>query len=119
MSSLTESASRAALLMMSRAPLAYGRRRLSAQAQYEMTWRSFQRFVAANCNAHRFDRMEQLIIGRRRQIMGIPFAPGSMETTQNFKGVLDALDQLQSLVQAAAAEAAMDSVIRGELNNGS
>lgn len=103
--------------MMSRAPLAYGRRRLSAQAQFEMTWRSFQRFVTANCNVHRCDRMEQLISGRRRQIMGLPFAPGSMETALDYKGVLEALDHLQSLVQAAAAAAAMDSVIQGALNN--
>jgi hypothetical protein len=48
----------------------------------------------------------------------LPFAPGSMETPHDYKGVLDALDQLQSLAQVAAAEAAMDSVIRGGISNG-
>jgi hypothetical protein len=41
-----------------------------------------------------------------------------METPHDYKGVLDALDQLQSLAQVAAAEAAMDSVIRGGISNG-
>lgn len=104
--------------MMSRAPLAYGRRQLSAQALYEMTWRSFQRFVTADRSALRCARMGQLISGRRRQILGLPFAPGSIETAYAYTGVLNSLDQLQSHVQAVAAAVAMDAAIHGALNNG-
>jgi len=105
--------------MMSRAPLAYGRRQLSAQAIYEMTRRSFQSFMTAKCSVHRCDRMKKLISGRSRQIQGMLFAPGSMETAGSYSGVMDALAQLQCRVQSAEAAVAMNSVICGGLNNGS
>ena len=104
-------------MMMSRAPLAYGRRQMSAQAIYEMTRRSFQSFMTVKCSAHRCDRMKKLISGRSGHFQGMLFAPGSMETAGSYSGVLDALAQLQCRVQAAAAAAAMDSVIQGALNN--
>ena len=112
MSSLTESASRTALLMMSRAPLAYGRRLLSAHALMELAWRAFHHHIENDCTVSRCSRVERLIKGRRRQVLELIAHIGPIESARAYTGVLDALAQLQSNAQAATAAAAIDAVVK-------
>lgn len=114
MSGLTESASRAALLQMARAPLAYGRRLLSAQALLELAWRAFYGRIKNDCSMARCVRVEQLIVGRRLQVLDLLANIGPIETASEYTGVLDALSQLQSNAQAATAATAVDAVIKKE-----
>jgi hypothetical protein len=116
MSSLTESASRAALLQMARAPLAYGRSLLSARAIVELACRAFNRRITNGCSVSRCVRFEQLIIGRRRQVMDLLADTGPIGSARPYKSVLEMLEHLQSKAQAATAVAAMDTVIHGDTN---
>lgn len=113
MRSLTESASRAALLQMARAPLAYGRSRLSAHALMELAWRAFHHHIEDDCTVSRCSRIELLIKGRRRQVLELIAKVGPIESAMAYTRVLDALAQLHSNAQAATAAAAMDAVVKG------
>jgi hypothetical protein len=113
MSRLTESASRAALLMMARAPLAYGRRLLNAHALMELAWRAFHHHIKNDCTVSRCSRVERLIKGRRRQVLELIAKVGPIESAMAYTRVLDALAQLHSNAQAATAAAAMDAVVKG------
>lgn len=116
MSGLTESASRTALLQMSRAPLAYGRLLLSAHAIMELACRAFHHRIKNGCSVSRCVRVEQLTIGRRRQVLDLLADIGPIESARAYASVLDVLAHLQSKAQAAIAAAAMDTVIHGDSN---
>lgn len=111
MSALTPQAGRTALLQMARAPLAYGRRVLSARAIEELAWRCFHRHVKKGCSLARCVRVESVVVGRRIQVIDLTAGLGPVETAAAFTGVLDAFSQLQSNAQAAVAAAAMDEII--------
>lgn len=116
MSSLIESASRAALLQMARAPLAYGRRLLSANALSELARRAVDNRIQSRCSVSRCMRVEKLIMGRRQQVLGLLEIFSPLEPPKSYTGVLDVFTQLQSMAQAASAAAAIDSTIRGDSN---
>lgn len=116
MSNLTETASRTALLQMARAPLAYGRSLLSANAIVELAWRAFHQRITNGCSVSRCLRVEQLIVGRRRQVLDLLANVGPIESARAYTSVLDVLSHLQSNAQAATAAAVMDTVISGGSN---
>ena len=105
---------RSALLQMSRAPLAYGRRVLSACALEELAWRCFHRHAKTGCGLGRCKRVEAVIRGRRMQVIDLLANLSPVETAAAFTGVLDGFSQLQSGAQAASASAAIGEVLNGK-----
>ncbi len=108
---LVQIAYRAALLQMARAPLAFGRRVLSARSIEELAWRCFHRHVRNGCSLVRCQRVEAVIRGRRLQIVAFLANLSPAEKAAAFTGVLDGFSELHSRIAAAAAAAAFDEVL--------
>ncbi len=108
---LITTACRAALLMMSRAPISYNRTLIAVEAIHELTARSYESFMEPGLTPSRVRRMQRLINGRRRQMFDMLRDAGHMSIKGPYASVLDAMDRIRSLAQAAAAEAAMNEVL--------
>ena len=111
-SHLMELAGRAALLQLVRAPLAYSRRMLSAQAQEELARRAVLQYADPDCSVPRAQRVEALVLGRRRRVLALLSDAPPMERAKHFAPIIDSLLQLHHETQALVAMAAFNSVLR-------
>jgi hypothetical protein len=114
---LITGACRAALLMMSGAPLSYGRTLISVEALHELTQRSFQAFVCHGCHVSRLQRMESVIVGRQRQIYDLLREAGQLTVAWPYVKPVDSMGVLHTQVQVAAAAEAIDSMLEKEHGN--
>lgn len=110
-SCLMEMAGRAGLLMLSRAPLAFGRRSMSAQALEELARRAVLRHNFVDCGLLRAQRLEKVVQGRRIQILSFLADSPEFESSSQYVSILDTMLQMRCAVQAAVAMESMSEVI--------
>ena len=111
-SSLMETADRAAILMMSRSPLAYGRRLLSAMATEELARRAAIRFAVGDCGEIRASRVAKIVLGRRAQVIHRLTESAPMESSGNYIEIIDALRGLYAEMQALCASEAVGDMLK-------
>lgn len=111
-SSLIETAGRAAILMMSRSPLAYGRRLLSAMATEELARRATIRFAMVDCGEVRAGRVSKIVHGRRAQVIHRLTESAPTESSGNYIEIIDALRGLHTEMQELCASEAIGDMLK-------
>ena len=109
-----ESSSRMDLLIMRRASLSFGRYLLRAEAIEELARRASLEYVHVGCGVPRVERVERLVVGRRRQVVQLLVDVMPMEGARHYAPVIDSSAAMVIGLQVAKAAAAMDEVLNAQ-----